>query len=128
MLVFYARRVPPGMENVIDDGIDSDVVFDLSEHERADASHLFRVPFHHRQVGSDGLSQVCFVDHEEIALSDAWPSLARNLVAPRHVDHLDRVVRQLPTEARGEIVSPGLDQEYLWMEGFMQLFERHEVG
>lgn len=56
------------------------------------------------QVGAHGLREVCLVDYEQVGLRDARPSLARHLISPSNVDHVDDVVCQLPAIVCGEVV------------------------
>ena len=55
------------------------------------------------------------------------PALARDLVAARHVDHVDRVVGQLAAELRGEIVAAALDEQQFRLELLHQPVQRLEV-
>jgi len=54
--------------------------------------------------------EIDLVDHQEIRARDAGTTLPRNLVAGGDVDHVDRQVRKLGREGRGQIVAAGLDQ------------------
>ena len=47
MLVLKTGRVLPGMNHMMDDLFGANAMFDLAEHERAGASHFFRIAFHH---------------------------------------------------------------------------------
>ena len=51
-----------------------------------------RVGFHHAEVGADVGREVGLVDDEQVALGDAGAALARDLLAGRDVDHVDRQV------------------------------------
>ena len=118
-----AGGVLPGVEEVVDDGIDADSVADLGEQERSPAPHLLGIAGHHVEVSPDRHREVGLVDHQQIALGDSGSALARDLVTARHVDDLDRVVGEFPAEAGGEIVATGLQQEQIRMKLLMQLLQ-----
>lgn len=72
----------PGMEDVMQDVIDADSVFDLGEDEGTGAAHGSGVAGHDFEVGADGGSEVGFVDHEKVALGEAGTAFAGVLVPP----------------------------------------------
>jgi hypothetical protein len=84
---------------------------EVGEHERPLAAHAARIAVHHLQRGADHRREVDLVDDEQVALGDAGAALARDLVARRHVDHVQREVGKLRAEGRGEVVAAGLDQD-----------------
>ena len=55
----------------------------LTSQERPLAPHLQAVPAHDLQVGPDVWGQIGLVDDQQVAVADARPSLAGNLVALR---------------------------------------------
>src|SRR5579862_6553536 len=59
------------------------------------------------------LREVRLVDHEQVGLGDAGAALAGDLVAPGHVDHVDRKIDELAAELGGEVVPPTLYEEQL---------------
>src|SRR5580693_4516078 len=67
-----------------------------------------RVPLHDAQIGADIGSEIDFVNDQEPRFDDSGPALARNLIALRHVDHVNRRVNQLGTKRRGEIIAAAL--------------------
>ncbi len=110
MCVLDAFGVLPGVQDVINDFVETDSVFDLSKHERAVAAHLPSVSIHYGEICAHSGREVGFVDDEEIALRNSWAAFSRDLVSARDVDYLDGEIGQLATEARGEIIASGLDQ------------------
>src|SRR5215216_3436273 len=104
-------RLFPATEHLVRNGLDADAVGDLREHERPCASHPPRITLHHLEVGTDKMRQVGLVDHEQIRLRDAWTALARNLVAARDIDDIDRVISEVATELRGEIIASAFHEQ-----------------
>jgi hypothetical protein len=98
--MFTAESMISGMENMLKDLVDSDSMFHLREEKRAFAAHVFRIALHDFQVCANGLGQICFVNHEQIGLSDSRPTFARDFVTPRDVNHLDGIVGELAAETR----------------------------
>ena len=120
--------VLPGVEEVVDDGIDADAVANLGEQERSPAPHLLGIAGHHVEIGPHRHREVGLVDHQQIALGDSGAALARDLVATRHVDDLNRVVGEFATETGGEIVATGLQQEQIRMELVVQILQGLKIG
>jgi hypothetical protein len=54
--------------------------------------------------------KVDLVDDQQIAAGDAGAALARDLVARRNVDDIDRDIGQFGAEGRGQIVAAALDK------------------
>src|SRR6516165_2986653 len=69
------------------------VRLEVREQERPGATHLARVAVHHVEIGTDQGRQVDLVDHQQVRAGDAGPALARDLLAGRDVDDIDREVR-----------------------------------
>ena len=53
------------------------------------------------------MRQVNLIDDQQIGPGDTRPALARDLVARRHVDHIDGDVGQLGRECRGQVIATG---------------------
>ncbi len=70
-----------------------------------------RVALHHAEVGADERGEVGLVDDEQVRAGDAGAALARDLLAGRDVDHVDREVRELGAEGRREVVAAALDED-----------------
>lgn len=81
MVMRNARRVLPGMQDMIHDGIHADTMLHLRKHVRPATAHLLRIPFHDIKVCTHHCRQIRFVDYQEIALCDPRATFARNLVA-----------------------------------------------
>ena len=64
----------------------------------------------------DERREIRLVDDEQIGLRDARPAFARNLVAARHVDHVNRVIGEVAAELRGKVIAAALDEQQLRME------------
>ncbi len=75
--------------------------------------HAPGVPVHHLEAGTDQRGKVDLVDDQEIRAGDAGTALARDLLAGRDIDHVDREIRELGAEGRGQVVAAGLDQQQL---------------
>ena len=82
------------------------------------AAHPARIAVHDVEVGADQRREVDLVDHQQVGAGDAGPALARDLLARRHVDHVDREVGQLGREGGGEIVAARFDEHDLELGPF----------
>ena len=78
----------------------------VREEKRPVASHQLRVAGHDVEVRADVGREIDLVDHEQVGARDARSALARNLVAARDVDDVDRRIDQLRAEARRQVVPP----------------------
>ena len=92
MFVEDADSVLPGVEDVLHNFIHADVVLDLGHDKSARAPHPSRVARHDFEVGADGWCQIGFIDDQQVALSEAGTAFARDFVAARHIDNLDREI------------------------------------
>src|ERR1700682_2277007 len=61
---------------------------EIGEHERPLAAHAACIAVHHLEGRADHRREIDLVDDQQIALGDAGPALARDLVSRRHVDHV----------------------------------------
>jgi len=52
----------------------------VREHERLTLSHYPGIPFHDLQAGADIRGQVDLIDHQQIALRNAWSALTRDQI------------------------------------------------
>ena len=59
------------------------------------APHPFRIKLHLLERRTDMRREVDLVDHQQVRARDARAPLRRNLVAGRHVDHVDGEIGQL---------------------------------
>ena len=91
------------------------------------AAHPRRVTRHYAEVGADERREIRLVDDEEIGLGDPWPALPGNLVAARHVDHVDRVVGKIAAELGGKVVSAAFHEQQLRTQGLHQQLEGDEI-
>ena len=73
------------------------------------------------------MGQVALVHNQQVTLGDAWPALARDLVAARHVDDIDDEVGQLAAVVCGEIVAARLDEQEVGVELVVQLGQGEQV-
>lgn len=77
------------------------------------AAHELGVALHHAQVCAHVWGQFDLVDDQQVAVADRRAALARDLVALRHVDHVDERVRQLGRERRRQVVAAALNEDDL---------------
>src|SRR5262245_17430010 len=111
-----------------DDPVQPFTRLQVREHERLPAAHEARVALHDAEVGADVRRQIDLVDHQQVRARDARTTLARNLVAARDVDDVDRRVRQFRAEAGREIVAAALDEHQLQLrKPAIQLIQRLET-
>ena len=100
----------------------------VGEHERPLAAHPARVAVHHLERRADHRREVDLVDDQQVRARDARPALARDLVARRDVDHVEREVGQLGAERRGEVVAAALDEHDVEVaEALREPLDRLEV-
>ena len=52
--------------------------------------------------------EIDLVDHQQVGTGDAGAAFARDFLALRHVDHVDRDVGELRAEGGGEIVAAAI--------------------
>ena len=72
--------------------------------------------------------EVGLVDDQQVGLRDAGAALARDLLAAGDVDHVEREVRQLGAEGRGEVVAARLDEDHVEVgEALLHALDRLEV-
>lgn len=102
-------------------------LLDHREDGRSALPHPSAVSLHDPQVCAYGLGQVAFVHDQKIALRDARPALARDLVAARNVDNVDDEVGQLARVVRRKVVPAGLNQQQISVKLVVQLRECKEV-
>src|SRR5918994_6524456 len=79
----------------------------VREHEGSGAPHSRGILLHDGKARADMRREVDLVDDEEIGAGDARPALARDLLAARYVDDVDREIGELRREGGGEIVAAG---------------------
>src|SRR5688572_15660286 len=72
----------------------------VCEQERLLPSHHPRVTVHDLEIRADIRRKIGFVDDKQIRPRDSRTSLARNLVASRDIDDIDRRIHKLRTETR----------------------------
>ena len=99
--MFDADGMLPGVDDMIDDLTGPDAVFNLREKERTGTSHFFGVSVHNGQIGANRHSEISFVDDEQIGLGNARTAFARDFVAARDIDNVDRVVSEFAAEMGG---------------------------
>ena len=119
----HALRLDEG-----NDALEAFARLEVREHERPRAAHALRVAVHDLERGADHRREIDLVDDQQVALGDAGAALARDLVAGRHVDHVQRQIRQLRAEGGREIVAARLDQNEVEPgEAAVQPLDRLEV-
>src|SRR5271155_5625865 len=79
--------------------------------ERPRLAHARGVGRHHFERGADVRGEVDLVDHEQVGARDAGAALARDFLAARDVDDIDRDVGEFGRERRCEIVAARFDQD-----------------
>src|SRR6266853_3874381 len=79
--------------------------FEVGEDEGSVAAHPTSVAVHDFEAGTDQRGEVDLVDDEEVGTGDPRSPFARNLVAGRDVDHVDRQIGELGREGRGKVVA-----------------------
>ncbi len=117
----------PGMDDRVGNAVHSHLVFDLGKDDRAAATHRVRVALHHPEVRPYGFRQICFVDDQQIGLSNAGPAFAWNLDTASDVNHIDAEVGQLAAEMGGEIAAARLDQKQFGVIEGMEFLECQQV-
>jgi colanic acid/amylovoran biosynthesis protein len=107
---------------------DAAVFLEVGEMERPRAAHLPRVAVHDVEIGADQRRQVDLVYDEQVRARDAGPALARDLVAGRDVDDVDRDVGELRAERRRQVVAARFDEDQVELpEAPAHVVDRREV-
>src|SRR5262245_33967857 len=101
------QQLPP---NPRDDLFQACAALQVREDKWPLAAHQPRVARHDVEARADMRGEVDLVDHEEIRTRDAGTPFARDLVAARDVDDVNRCVDQLGTEASCKIVATRLQK------------------
>lgn len=109
------------------DLLDCNAVGYLSEHKRTTGAHFGGIPCHDFQIRTNGGGKVRFVNHQQIRLGNPRPTLSRNFVTTRHIDHIYNVIRQFAAEIRGQIVATGFYQQQLGTKRFLQILQRQKI-
>ena len=74
------------------------------------APHALAVSIHHGQIGSDVRREIDLVDHQKIGSGNSRTAFAWDLIASRHINNIDHLVRKFRTECRSQIVAAALDK------------------
>ena len=127
MRVRHASRMLPGVDDLAQNLVHTHAVLHLRKDNRTVTPHLLRVARHNAKVRLHGRREIGLVDDEQVTLCNARPALARDLVAARDVDYLDRVICKLTAIARCEIVAAGFDEQQFRVEQAVQFFKGHQV-
>src|SRR6516225_6457434 len=101
----------PALSNEeIDDPVESFTGLQVGEEKGPRAAHALRVTPHDLEVGADQRRQIDLVDDQKVRSGDAGSALARDLVAGRDIDHVDRQIGELGREGGGKVVAARFDQ------------------
>ena len=73
----------------------------------------FCIAVHDFERRADVRRQVDFVDDEQIGANDAGAAFARDLVATRYINDVDRNIRQIGTERGREIIATTFDEDQI---------------
>jgi hypothetical protein len=90
----------------------------IREHKGTLAALPPRVAIHHFERRPHVRREVDLVNHQQPAALDAGSTLARNLVAARDVDHVNKSIHEFGAEGRREVVAAAFDEDQLhpWVE------------
>src|SRR5204863_2990872 len=101
----WRRLEGPLSREEFDDSVDALAGLKIGEDKGPQAAHAPRVTVHHLEAGADQGREIGLVDDQEVGAGDAWAALARDLVARRDIDDVDRQIGELGREGGGEIVA-----------------------
>ena len=87
------------------DLVDTRAMAQARKHKRTRSAHARRIDAHDLETGADMGRQVGLVNDEQVRARNTRPALAWNFFAAGDVDHIDRQVRQLGAEGRGQVVA-----------------------
>ena len=127
MSVLNPRGVLPGVQDVVDDDVDADAMFDLGEHKRTCAAHLTRITVHDAEICSHRCGQIGFVDHQKIGLRDSGTTFSRDFVTTCDIDDIHREIGEFAAEVGGQVVPARFDEEDVRVEKSVQLLECEQV-
>src|SRR5262245_16750833 len=97
----------------IHDEVGASPVPEIAEDKRPVSSHALRVALHDPEVGADIRREIDLVDDEQVRSRYPGPAFARNLLALRHVDHVDGGVHKLRAERGRKVVAAAFNEEHL---------------
>ncbi len=117
----------PGAQEEIHNMLDALATLHRGKDSRPTLSHPRRISLHDGQVRAHSISQITLIHHQEIRPRDPGPTLPRHLIPPRHIDHIDDKIRQLPRIIRRQIIPPTLDQQQIRREPRLQALQRQQV-
>lgn len=100
--------------------VDSLSALDLCKHRRPTFSHFRRITLHDTQIRAHNLRQINLIHDQQVRARDARPTLARDLVASRDINHVDDEIRQFARVVRGQVIPAGLDQQKVCLELLVQ--------
>src|SRR5690348_7228308 len=83
---------------------------EIGEYERQITAHTAAIPIHDTEICADMRSEIDLVDHEQIGTSNPRTTLARDLIAGRHINDIDHLIGEFRTECRSQIVATALDE------------------
>src|SRR5258706_16307682 len=108
-----------------ENGVQACTILEVGEDERTFAAHTPRVTLHHFQRSSHVRCQVNFVDDQQIGASDARATFARDFIATRNIDHVDKHVHQFRAESGSQVVATALDKnEFKSSQALFQIGNR----
>src|SRR5713101_2816923 len=93
-----------------ENGVQARTILEVGEDEWTFAAHAPRVTLHHFQRSSHVRCQVNFVDDQQIGAGDAWTTFARDFIASRNIDYVDKHVHQFRAESGGQVIATALDK------------------
>ena len=73
---------------------------EVAENEGLLAAHSFGIGGHDLERSADHGCEIDLIDHQQVRACDAGPALARNLLAGRNIDDVERQIRKLGAEVR----------------------------
>src|SRR5260370_11842227 len=91
-----------------ENGVQPGTILEVGKDEWPFAAHAPRVTLHHLQRSFHVRCQVNFVDDQQVGAGDARTAFARDFVAPRNIDHVDKHVHQFRAESGGQVVATAL--------------------
>lgn len=72
--------------------------------------------------------QAHLINNQHIPPRNPRPPLPRHLIPPRHINHINNEIRQLPRVIRRQIIPPALNQQYIGLKLAVQGLQGVQVG
>ena len=96
-----------------DDTGQSCPILQICKNKWTGATHAAGVTIHHLERRAHMRGKIDLIDDQQVGARDAGSTLARNLVAARHVDHVDGHIDQFRAEHGRQVIAAAFHEDQL---------------